>query len=107
VLKWIQLHQKKFDELGLSPSVFNNQIDFDGLEHKEVIRVIRSFPGRKWSKTPTDNGLVNYESVADGMKLRCWHGHPPPSCKIVEELVTVPARQEIVRRLVCPKGFAV
>lgn len=82
---------------------FQNQIDFDRLTRQQVVEVIKAIGG-KWSKTPDEDGTINYETVIDGVKFRMWRGEPPPNCKIVEEIVeepAQPARLVTRRKLVC------
>jgi len=106
VAAFVIAHKEKLDALNLDLVCYNGQIDFDKLSHPEIIRVIQTFPGA-WNKTPSSESSgtrIDYVSEFDGMKIRCWAGEPPPSCKIVEETVEVPAQPattKTVRKLVC------
>jgi hypothetical protein len=94
------------EELDISrpPTLYGQQIDFDHLPHEDVMKVVQAIPG-KWNKTPAPSGArINYELETGGVKFRCYEGEPPPNCKIVEVLETVPAQPErtvTVRRLQC------
>lgn len=103
-INWLQKHKALLDLLPFQPVFVSNHCDFDCLPHDGVLQVIKAFNAGKWLKTPNGEATVDYETEIDGMIVRCWHGEPPPSCKIVEEQVLVPARLETVRKLVCPKG---
>lgn len=69
--------------------------------------------GGAWVKEPEDfyPDTIRYkqkiELPCEGfyeVNLEVRQCPPPPSCKIVEEEVDVPARKEKRRRIVCPKG---
>lgn len=66
-------------------------------KHEDTLAVIRYFGG-KWSKT-YENERVHYQR--DEGYVSIYGGEPPPSCRIVEEEVKVPARKEIRRRIIC------
>jgi hypothetical protein len=107
-LRWVEAHAQPLDSLPFEPSFWNGQCDFDNLTHDKVLLVMQTFAAGHWDKT-LEGVRVNYETIIDGMIVCCWHGEPPPSCKIVEERVLVPLvpeRWETVRKLVCPKGEA-
>jgi hypothetical protein len=104
VLRWILKHEHIFSELPFEAKFYGGQVDFDNLTHDKIRLVLKTFKAGKWVKTPMDGGKVNYETQLDGMRIRCWAGDPPPNCRIVEEVVHIPARTEIVKRLVCPKS---
>lgn len=86
------------------PSIYGSMIDFDRLTHPQVIEVIKSIGG-KWDKEPSSvGGTINYSTEVNGITFRCWSGEPPPNCKIVEVLQTIPAQPErvvTVHRLQC------
>lgn len=89
-------------DLTVDVSFCGSYLDFDHLSHEDVIKVIKAVGG-KWNKEPCD-GKINYSTTIEGMRLRCWQGEPPPSCRIVEEEVVIPAqpeRREMRRKLVC------
>ena len=88
---------------GVSAASPSGYIDFDHLEHEDVIKVIRGFGG-KWNKEVSSvrPGTVNYErqDTIDGLRLRCWGGKPPPSCKLVEVEEIIPAQPaRVVKKL--------
>lgn len=104
LLVWIEKRRATLDSLPDRPFVFEQQIDFNSLPHTQVVDVIKAFGG-KWDKSISSGGeRVDYNTVCDGVAVRCWNGEPPPSCKIVEEEVevaAVPAHKKMVRKLVC------
>jgi hypothetical protein len=103
-LEKIKALPETFDNLELEPQLWGNHIDFNYLEHDQVTKVI-SAVGGKWNKTPESNATINYEQALDnGLRIRCYSGKPPPNCKIVEVIETIPAvpeRTVTVRKLVC------
>ena len=111
VMEFVSAHKEKLDALNLDLVCYAGQIDFDRLSHPEIIRVIQAFPGT-WEKTPSAESSgtrIDYKTEFSGMKLRCWAGEPPPSCKIVEETVEVPAQPattRTVRKLVCSEAVS-
>lgn len=103
MLAFVESHKEALSGLDVAGSAWMDQIDFDHLPHAKIISLIKALGG-KWDKTPNGEGRINYETEIDGIKVRCYNGEPPPNCKIVEELQTVPAVPEhtiTVRRLVC------
>lgn len=90
-------------ELELDAQQFGNFIDFNNLPHDKVIEVIKNIGG-KWSKTPADSATVHYETEKNGLKIRCYRGEPPPNCKVVDVIETIPAQPERIvttKKLVC------
>jgi len=77
--------------LGIVPSGCQSYIDFDNLKHEEVIKALKLWPGQ-WSKEYTESARITYSLSGDGYTVRCWNGEPPPNCKLVKEIVTVPSR---------------
>lgn len=105
-IKWLVEHQKQLANTGVEVgSCVSDRVDFDNLPHKKVIAVIRALGG-KWSKEPAGDNRINYEAEIGGMKVRCWQGEPPPSCRIVEveetvPEVVIPAHVKKVRKMIC------
>ncbi len=106
-IKWLKNHGKKLAEVnGQVIPIYDNQFDLDNLPHKEVVKLIRALGG-KWKKSASATAnRINYETMVDGMIVRCWAGEPPPSCKIVEveELVpekVIPAHTRKVTKMIC------
>lgn len=103
VLRWALKHDHLFQELPFEGQFYGSQVDFNYLTHPQIRLVLGTFKAGKWNKTPNQNGKVDYETIFDGMTVRCWAGEPPSNCRIIEEEVYIPAHTEIVKRLVCPK----
>lgn len=102
---WILRNNQRLIELakqGIHPVPYGDGMDFDNLSHSEVMAVVKAFPG-KWNKNINGaySDRIDYTSTFDGSQVRCWSGEPPPSCRIIEEEVPVPATTRIVRRLQC------
>lgn len=86
-------------------SIYGDTLDFDNLSHVEIVALMKVFAAGRWTKTPSDyDARIHYETKLNGIKIRCWSGEPPPNCKIVEEIISVPAQPATTRlrkRLVC------
>lgn len=89
-------------EIGIRPTYYGYSVDFDWLSHEKVMAVVKAFPG-KWKKELNygQQDKIDYSITFDGLEIRCGAGEPPPSCRIIEEEVEVPATKRIVRRLEC------
>lgn len=82
------------------------QLDFDNLKHDQIVLVMKALNGGKWTKTPAENGTINYTSKIGEVNIRCYQGEPPPNCKVVEYLEEIPeqiipAKTVTKRKLVC------
>lgn len=107
--RWLESHSDLFNQLPESGSLpyQDKGIDFDYLPHEEVVRVI-GLVGGTWKKevSSVDN-KIDYRTEFDGVKLRCWAGDPPPSCKLVEVEEIVPAQPATTRKvlkLICKEA---
>ena len=94
-----------FDDLKLEASFCGDYIDFDHLEHDQVVKVIQAIGG-KWNKNlGSVEGTIDYTTTTEsGQLLRCYAGKPPPNCKIIdvlEEVPAQPARTVMRKKLVC------
>jgi len=105
-IRWFRKYGEQFKSLP-DGTYYGAAVDFDGLSHDQVIKVIRALGG-KWKKSLnlSSEGRVDYQTEIDGQVVRCWRGQPPPSCKIVEveELVpavNIPARIVKVKKMIC------
>ena len=77
--------------LGIVPSGYRNCIDFDNLKHDQIVTALKLWPG-KWNKEYTDTARITYTLKGDDFMVRCWNGEPPPNCKLVKEIITIPSR---------------
>ena len=100
-------HLEAFDLLP-DATISANHIDFDYLNHDQVLQVIKAFPGR-WKKEPVGE-KINYSNTLRNISktsgyeeiiIRCYNGEPPPNCKIEYEEVLVPAHTERRAKMVC------
>ena len=83
------------------------KVDFNQATRLEIIAIMYYFTG-KWSKEYLGTQL-NYIQVIDGVTVRIYDAELPPSCKIVDEIidieaVTIPARTEVRKKIVCNEG---
>jgi len=108
-VRWLRSRKRVLENLEANSESLQvygeSNVDFNHLTHAEVIKVVRAFGG-KWKKTPVGNGLVDYETNIDGVRVRCYGGKPPPNCRIVEVEEVIPARvipeQRIkVKKMIC------
>lgn len=93
-VEFLLQNEDKFENLPYV-SLAGSHLDFDNLEHPEIIAVLRTLGG-KWKKSKASTeGRIDYErKVGRFMTIRCWNGKPPPSCRMVEVEVDVP--EEII-----------
>jgi hypothetical protein len=98
-------------ELGLNfePSiscVTRSNFDIDYLNRDAVLEVLRKMGGT-WDKTPADYGAkMNYvrREKFHGRTVKLCAAEPPPTCRVVEEEVVIPAQPEqrvMRKKLVC------
>jgi hypothetical protein len=83
-----------------------NTIDIDYVGRAETINLITHFKAGRWDKTLSNHpGKIDYVNKnLTSIPLRIYGAEPPPSCKIVEvevEIPAQPARIEKVRKVVC------
>lgn len=91
-IKWLRSRKRVLKNLPEGTIYGSSSLDFDGLSHPEIIKVVKGLGG-KWKKEKTygKEGRVNYEQTIDGIMVRCWNGEPPPSCRLVEYEEVIPA----------------
>lgn len=89
-------------------SISHVGVDIDQPQSRETVtRIMQALGAGSWDKELCgDDGKVNY--ITKGfhpiVKVRLWNAPPPASCRIVEEVVEVPAQPATtrkVRKLVC------
>lgn len=120
----INRHQRNIDDAArlLGPLDLSESADFNfygddlwvvAKERSDVEKVLALAPaGVHWIKSPIGEGVygegaICYSLVVEGcptIKLHAMGAALPPTCRIVEEVVTVPAqpeRQEVRRVLKC------
>ncbi len=105
-IKWLRERKKVLEALP-DGSFCGEFVDFDYLEHQDIIKVVRNLGG-KWSKklNSVHQGKIDYEQQIAGVTVRCYAGKPPPSCRLidVEEDVpeqVIPAHKRIVKKMIC------
>lgn len=75
-------------------------VEIDTPTREVLLQVLKTFPGRWTKSVPRDNGTIQYDLITEsGVVLQCMSAPPPPSCKIVEKWVDVPA-QPATRKLI-------
>ena len=102
---FIVKHKAKLLKFGVIPSGYGIYVDLDNLPHAQIMQAVKEFPG-VWKKNSNGSRVDYVRNMEDGVSLRCWCGEPPPSCWIVETLVSVPAQPattRIERTIVCKK----
>lgn len=93
LIKWLKAHREQVEAIGIAPTLFGTQIDFDHANREQVLKIIKTFPGT-WKKSLNANKeTMDYVREIEGQPtLRIWSAELPPSCKLVEEWVDVPAQ---------------
>lgn len=73
------------------------------LTREHALEVMQSLSAGRWEKRicPGHTTRVDYTATIDGITVRIYGAEAPPTCRIVEEEVDVPAHKEIKRTLVC------
>ena len=111
---WLRKHRAKLQAAPEQAYIYaTGSLDMDGLPHHKVIQAIRDI-GYKRQKIPSNSGevrCIDYTTELDGVRIRIYSGHPPPSCRIVEveEQVpeqVIPAHVKKVRKMVCNPELA-
>jgi len=84
-LAFLKKHREFFIETGIMPAQYaiGDTIDFDHLEHADIIKVVQQFGGT-WRKEYRAEVVDYTRTLGCGIKLRCYGGKPPPNCKVVE-----------------------
>lgn len=105
LVAWLQKHKEQIEQVGTTPKAWCEYIDFDHPSREQILAIIKAFPGR-WEKTPnytSGKPTMNYEQADEesGLTIRIWSGALPPTCRLIEEEVDVPARKERRIRLEC------
>lgn len=87
-------------------SAYDGGLDIDHLTRDQVVIVMRTLNGGKW--TETVNGqearALDYTTELNGIRIRLWAAAPPETCQVVEVEEIIPAQPEqrrIVRKLIC------
>jgi hypothetical protein len=108
VANWDRLIAADVEPANINP--YCESVDIDRPTREQVMSVIQAFPG-KWEKSPGYGEVPTIDYTLSGCpSIRLWHAPPPPTCKIVEEDVEIPAqpaRVEKRKRLVCGEGVNV
>jgi hypothetical protein len=90
-------------------SIRSDGIEINHADRKELVAFLTSFGG-DWQKEVEDYypDKMRYfrKCEVDGFtyELKAGCVPPPPSCKIVEEEVEVPAHKETKKKIVCQEG---
>lgn len=108
-LEWLKANRDLLNRIGLAPSRFFEYIDFNNPTRTQILEIIKAFPGT-WRKSLNDSHKERMDYVreepAGNIVFRIWAGELPPSCKLVEEWVDVPAQPatRMLRKVVkCPE----
>lgn len=105
-LEWLIKHQAVLEPMGLTTIMpLDSTMDIDNPTREQVVAIIQALPG-EWKKELNGSNptKIDYSARIGGQTVRLWCSPPPPSCKIVEREMIVPAVAEhkrIVRVLQC------
>lgn len=77
-----------------------------GIRTREDLAVVRSLHKGVWAKKPYEDEDVggacfHYRATVDGVEIDCRVSELPPSCRVVEERIEVPAHTKVIQRVVC------
>jgi hypothetical protein len=100
VREFVEQNEEKFKDLPNATCYCIGYIDFDRLPHDQVMKVVIAFGGR-WNREPVGDRINYVQEVAEGVKVRCYQGQPPPNCRVEYEEVTIPQRTERRAKIVC------
>lgn len=99
-IKKVEKYIEQFPE-SLSLDADENKVKITCSSREETSKVLQLFGGT-WSKelAEWDKTRIEYSQTINDC-LVVVNSEPPPSCKIIEEEVEVPAHKEIRKRLEC------
>lgn len=101
---FLEEHREFLESLGDVSAFWSGlEYNFSGrdLDNDERLAIIKHFGG-KWDKTYREEKVDYSLPQSDVRPALCvWGGSPPPSCRIVEEWVDVPATKVLKRKVVC------
>lgn len=104
VVEWMRSHKEQIERIGITPVSWFNYVDFNRPDRAQVLEIIKAFPGT-WAKTQNNTGdspAMDYERQDEsGLMLRIWAGALPPTCRVIEEEVEVPAQRVKRTRIEC------
>ncbi len=106
--KFISDHWERLAGAGVEPSQLDPfyplSIDINQPTREQTLAVIKAIPG-DWEKEASGlEGKIDYLLKKDEFTIRLWASPPPPSCRLIEEEVEIPAqpaRKEKRTRLEC------
>jgi hypothetical protein len=86
-------------------SLSGAQLDIDYPTHGEAVEVMKHFKAGKWEKQYGDE-TVTYLGEVGEQAIRIYCAKPPPHCKVIKTMVTipehvVPEHQEEQVKIVC------
>lgn len=92
-LEWLDANRETIDAIGVEVSLVGETVDLDNPTRDQVLQIIKAFGAGEWEKKPSahDPSTIDYLTQIDGVLVRMYAAPPPPSCRVVEEWVDVPA----------------
>lgn len=104
LVMWMRSHKEQIEKIGMTPVPYLNYVDFNNPDRAQVLEIIKAFPGT-WTKSQNKTGdrpAMDYERQDEsGLMLRIWAGALPPTCRVIEEEVEVPAQRVKRTRIEC------
>ena len=92
---------EKYPELSAERfSLCGEELDIDDPPREEVVGVMETLKAGTWEKEYSGEYL-SYRATVDGVRIRLWNAALPPSCRLVEVEVEVPAHVETRHKIVC------
>jgi hypothetical protein len=107
-LQWLRKHGTTVEAIHANYHLITvGWLQFADCNREDTVKLLTTFPG-KWSKSASSKDMYYTlyldPPLYDTIRQIQVKGTPPPSCRIVEELIDIPARQEMRQRIVCDHG---
>lgn len=82
--------------------ICNQQLIIYNQGREEALDVIKALGG-KWKKriNPSYSDKIDYQQAINGVPVEIYAAVPPPTCRIVETEIDVPAHKAVRRDLIC------
>lgn len=108
VIALMVLHKNAILAVGKLPTPYCDGLDFDNPNRSQALALMKVFGGN-WTKevVNNDSGTISYYQMIDGIRVRLWSAPPPPSCRVIEKQVLIPAQPEqwVAKRVLqCEEG---
>ena len=83
------------NELGFNiwVQIMDDGVDFNYPNHEQTMALMKALGLKRWEKEVSHSGgKIDYTAYWRSVKVRIYGSDPAPNCKIIEELVEMPAQ---------------